>query len=168
VTQALPYKNKRRSPAPRDPHGNYRFLIELDGLQVAGFSEVTGLEVETELEEYAEGGQNQFIHRFPKRTKYPNLVFKRGFAYTNELWDWYEFVRNGWFQHEDPRPEPVKKPKRTDGTIYLLDAKGGVIGGWHFFNAYPVRWVGPSFNSLSNEVAVESLEVAHSGLSLFL
>lgn len=164
----MSYSNKRLNPSPPDPHGNYRFLVEMNGLRVAGFSEVSGLEVETETEEYIEGGQNQYIHQLPKRTRYPNLVFRRGFVYNDELWDWYDFVRNGWNQKTDTRPVARKKPKRTHGTIFLLDTDGAELGGWHFYNAYPVKWVGPSFNSLSNEVAVETLEITHTGLKMFL
>ena len=57
-----------------DPYLSIRFLLEIKGLIVGGFSEVSGLQVEVETEDYQEGGVNGFVRKFPKSTKYPNLV----------------------------------------------------------------------------------------------
>ena len=75
-----------------DPYLSYRFLVEIKELIVAGFSEVSGLQVETETEEYREGGVNDYVHRLPKITKYQNLTLKRGITDSDSLWKWHQDV----------------------------------------------------------------------------
>lgn len=136
-----------------NPHifTTFRFWVEIEGLFVGGFSEVSGLQAETEYEQYAEGGVNDYIHHFPKRTKYPPLVLKRGMTYSSDLWDWYEKTING-------------KIQRKSGTVILLDANGFEECSWNFFESYPVKWKGPDLNAMRGEVAVESIELVHNGL----
>ncbi|MFX3632990.1 MAG: phage tail protein [Candidatus Pristimantibacillus sp.] len=129
----------------------YKFWIELDGLLVAGFSEVSGLEAETEIEEYREGGMNGFVHRLPKGIKYPNIVLKRGMTQAATLWAWYETSLNGAIQ-------------RKNGAIVLQSNDGAEFGRWNFTNAYPVKWSGPQLNANSSDLAFESIEIAHNGL----
>jgi phage tail-like protein len=129
----------------------FLFEVELDGLYVGGFTEVTGLQAETELVEYLEGGVNDYVHYFPKRTKYPRIVLKRGITRTKDLWEWYEGVLNGNIE-------------RKTGTIVLYHTTGYEICRWNFVGAYPVKWNGPDMNSTSSGVAIESIELVHTGL----
>jgi phage tail-like protein len=136
------------------------------------FSEVSGLNAEIETEEYREGGRNSGPHKFLKWGKYPNLVFKRGVTFNTDLWDWYYQVLYG-----------SKAPQRKNGMILLTD-RGGVssatgvptalglpvvdklpIAVWFFRNGLPEKLQGPGLNAKSNEVAVETLEIAHEGLT---
>lgn len=133
------------------PGGNFRFWVEIDGMLVAGFSEVTGLQAETEVEEYHEGGVNDHVHRFPKVTKCPNLVLKRGIAGSAELLHWYESVVAGDIT-------------RKNGSVILMNSAGSEVWRWNFFGAYPVKWIGPELRSQGTEVAVETLELVHNGL----
>src|SRR2546423_852925 len=73
----------------RDVYSTYRFWVEIDSINVAGFSECSGLQVETEIFEWEEGGRNNYKHRLPGRAKFSNLVLKRGIA-TADLWSWYQ------------------------------------------------------------------------------
>ncbi len=132
--------------------GVFRFFIEIDGIIEGGFNEISGLQVETEYEEYSEGGLNEYTHRFPKKTKNPPLVFKRGIVKSNELWLWYQGFRTG-------------KIKRKGGSIFLLDPEGKILGEWSFANAYPVKWVGPQLSASKSEIAIETLEIVHNGLT---
>lgn len=132
------------------PNGSFRFRVELDGIEVAGFSEVSGLQAETEYEEYFEGGLNSHPHRFAKRTKYPPLVLKRGVTDAWELWEWYEDVING-------------KIVRKTGAIAMVDLAGNELRRWDFSGAYPVKWHGPDFNASQSAVAIETLELVHDG-----
>lgn len=134
-----------------DPSAAYLFRIELDGLLVAGFTEVSGLEAETNVEEYWEGGLNGYVHHFPSATRYPRLVLKRGITSSNELWEWYESVMTGSL-------------KRKDGSVILNDYDGVEIWRWNFFEAYPVKWIGPELSSSSGQIAFEALEIVHNGL----
>jgi phage tail-like protein len=139
------------------------------------FSEVSGLNAEMETEEYREGGSNTGPHKFLKWGKYPNLVFKRGVTFNTDLWDWYYTVLY-----------KSKNPIRKNGIVLLTDRGGGVsalAGGpssfglpgvdrlpvaiWFFRGALPERLVGPSLNAKSNEIAIETLELAHEGLYRF-
>jgi phage tail-like protein len=132
--------------------GAFRFKIEISGIVEAGFSEVSGLQQETELEEYSEGGLNEYIHRFPKKTKYPTLVFKRGVIQSNELWLWYQGFRSG-------------EIKRKSGAIILNNRDGTVMGQWNFVDAYPIKWIGPQLSATRSDIAIETLEIVHNGLS---
>lgn len=137
--------------------GTYRFKVEIDKLWVAGFSEVEGLNAETEMFEYQEGGLNSFVHKFPTITKYEPIVLKRGIsdaAYANILWDWYQDVTVG-------------KVNKKNGAIIMNDQEGNKVCEWDFFGAYPISWSGPTLNAFSNEVAIESIKLVHEGFKVF-
>lgn len=133
--------------------GVCRFSVEIQGIVVGGFSEVSGLTAETEIEQYAEGGLTSYIHRFPKNTRYSNLVLKRGITYSDDLLNWYKECISG-------------KIVRRNGAIILYDRAGEVLRSWGFVDAYPVKWVGAVLNAGSSNVAFESLELVHNGFSL--
>lgn len=134
----------------QDPLLSFRFLVEIQGLIVAGFSEVSGLSAETEFDEHQEGGVNEFVYKLPKLSKYPNLVLRKGVTDSEILWGWHHAVTMG-------------KIARTTLHLILLDSEGNEQRRWLFANAYPVKWAGPELKADSNAVAVESLEIAHTG-----
>ena len=134
-----------------DPYAGFRFLIEIDGHVVGGFSEVTGLQAEIEIEEYREGGENDYVHTLPKATKYPRLVLKRGITDSNTLWQWQTKVRSG-------------RVERHTVHIVLLDEAHNRKWDWRCVDAYPVKWSGPDFKADGNSVAVESMELVHNGI----
>lgn len=136
----------------RDPYLDFRFLVEMDSLVVAGFTEVSGLEVEMETEEYQEGGVNTHAHKLPDRFGYPNLVLRRGLTDSQLLWRWIQAGVDG-------------RVERRNGTVFLLDSTGDVSWGWGFRDAYPVKWTGPELQADRGAVAVESLELVHNGIS---
>jgi phage tail-like protein len=138
--------------AQADPITAFKFLIELDGLVVGGFSEVTGISAEIEAEEYREGGVNEYIHKLPKITKYPNIILKRGLTDSDLLWKWH-------------RETVAGKIKRKNGSIILLNYAGNEKWRWNFFQAYPVKWNGPDLKADTGAVAVEILELAHNGIT---
>ncbi len=134
-----------------DPYTSFRFRVEIRGIIVGHFSEVSGLQIETELEPYEEGGVNDFVYQLPKRTKYQHITLKRGITDVDEMWKWYQDVVNGKFE-------------RKSGSIILLDSKGEDKWRWEFFKAFPVKWTGPEFRADGNTVAFESIELAHHGI----
>ncbi len=135
-----------------DPYMAYNFVVEIEGLITGGFTEVTGLESEIELESYQEGGVNGYIHKFPRRTLYPNLVLSHGLTDIDTLWHWYQAATGG-------------KIHLKNGTIMLLNQQRLPVMWWNFQNAYPVKWVGPQLNaSNATAVAVERLEMVHQGI----
>ncbi|WP_435158785.1 phage tail protein [Haladaptatus sp. DFWS20] len=145
------------SAEPRtDPYANCNFLVEVDSLVVAGFSEVSGLDVEMQPEEYQEGGVNEFTHKLPGRYDYPNAVLRRGLTDSRTLWDWAndtaDDVGNGTLTRKNVR-------------VILLDSVGSETWGWEFQEAYPVKWTGPEFGADQGSVAIESVELVHRGIS---
>lgn len=134
-----------------DPYRGFRFRIEIDGISVAHFSEVSGLQAETETEPYEEGGVNDFVHQLPKRTKFPHITLKRGITDIDELWKWHQEVVNGKF-------------KRKNGSIILLSEAGEDTWRWNFSKAFPVKWTGPDLKADSATVAFEAIELAHNGI----
>ncbi|HLG13136.1 MAG TPA: phage tail protein [Blastocatellia bacterium] len=135
-----------------DPYQVFNFFIEIEGVLAGGFSECSGLQVETEVHEYAEGGQNDYVHRFRGRTKYPPLVLKHGLTLIDGLWRWHQDVIKGDFE-------------RKNGTIYLMNRRGIPVLWWDFKEAFPTKWTGPELRASSGDVAFESVELAHRGLS---
>jgi phage tail-like protein len=135
-----------------DPLMSFRFKVEIGGILTAHFSEVTGLQIETEIESYEEGGVNDYVHQLPKRTKYQHITLKRGITEREELWRWYQEVVSGNF-------------KRENGAIILMDITGEKEKWrWNFEGAYPVKWTGPEFKADSNTVAFETVELVHNGI----
>ena len=138
----------------KDPYLSFRFLVELQSLIVGGFSEVSGLQAETEIEEIREGGVNDYVHKLPKITKYPNITLKRGITDCDTLWKWHQDVVNG-------------KVERKTVFVVLMDGEGNEKWRWSFERAYPVKWQGPDLKADSSAVAVETLELAHNGIKKF-
>jgi len=135
----------------KDPYLTFNFLVEIDGLVVGGFSEVSGLQAEVEVQDYREGGLNDFIHRLAGPVRYPaNLVLKRGLTEVQTLWLWHRDVRRGIVN-------------RRNLSILLLDATREIVAGWNVAQAYPVRWVGPEMRAEAATVAVETVELVHCG-----
>jgi phage tail-like protein len=140
--------NGNRKP---DPYLGFHFLVEGDDL--GAFSEVTGLQVEIEAHDYREGGVNDYIHKLAGPARYPsNLILKHGIMDADALWKWQQEVIQG-------------KIQRRKVSIVLLDSAGEAKWQWDFKDAYPVRWSGPDLRANTAEVAIETLELNHRGMT---
>jgi phage tail-like protein len=138
---------------PREGQPRYSFTVEIEGTAAGMFREVTGLSVETEVVEYRDGSTND-IRKLPGRTLWPNIVLKRGFTGNTELYDWaMTYLRTGTVV-------------RRSGSIIMYDQSGNQVTRWNFENAWPVKWDGPTLDASGTEVAIETLVLAHDGLSL--
>lgn len=136
-----------------DPYMAFNFLVEIEGLLIGGCSEVTGLQIETVVETYREGGLNEYEHKLAGPTRYPtNLTLKHGLIDIETLWSWHQDVVQGTMG-------------RKNGTIYLLDQQRLPAMWWDVMGAYPVKWSGPDFNASSGTVAIEAVELVHKGIS---
>jgi phage tail-like protein len=133
-----------------DPYRGFRFLVEIDQIEQGGFSKVKGLQRETKVETYQEGGVNDFEHKLVTLTSYPNLVLERGLA-DRALWDWHQQVVEG-------------KVKRRTVTISLRDEQGEDAWSWTAQGAYPVKWAAADFDASSSQVTAETIEFVHRGL----
>jgi phage tail-like protein len=137
-----------------DPFRGYNFRVEINGIQKAGFREVAGLDATSDPILYREGNEKVYTERkLPGQVKYSNITLKWGITDDHTLWDWRKKVIDG-------------KTERQTGSIVLVDEAGNDKLRWNFVNGWPTKWTGPSFNAVNNEVAVESLEIAHEGIAL--
>ena len=134
-----------------DPQGNYNFHVEIDGISRAAFHEATGLDSSIDVIEHREGGWNLSPRKLTGLTKHSNIVLKWGFSVDRELIDWHQKVVGGEID-------------RRDGSIVLLDRRGQEVARRNFTRAWPAKYDGPNFNAEGNDVAIESLELAHEGI----
>src|SRR4030095_15404349 len=133
----------------QDPYLSFNYRVELDQQVVAGFSEVTGLEVETDVEKFREGGCNLFEQQLAGPTKFAaKIVLKKGITDSDYLWAWHQRVTQG-------------KIESKHLSILLLDNTGDEKWRWNFQAALPVKWTGPQFRAGTAEVAFETLELIH-------
>ncbi|MBX6771396.1 MAG: phage tail protein [Chloroflexi bacterium] len=139
-----------------DPYYAAKFWVEIQGITQAYFTECSGLTAETEIQEYAEGGLNDFVHKLPGRTKFSNVVLKRGWVDSDDLWKWYSQVIAGKIQ-----------PQNVSIILYenTVNSPGPEKARWNLINAFPVKWQGPEFRADGTAVLVETLELAHQGFN---
>jgi phage tail-like protein len=130
-----------------------RFYVQIGDMVQAVFSEVSGLNIEMAVEEIEEGGVNDFVHRLPGRCKVSNVTLKRGLTRTNELYKWVMEVAQGTI-------------KRRNVSIVQYTTYGLELMRWNFREAYPVKWSGPQYRAGDNSNAIETLELAHKGLTM--
>ena len=135
-----------------DPYGSFNFLVEIDGLTAAGFTEVSGLDVEVSVIEYREGG-DFLTRKLPGLKKYSNITLKRGWSQDTSLWNWMNQILEGNIQ-------------RADGAITLLDDARQPVSRWRFQNGWPCKWLGPTLDAKSGGFAIETLEIVHEKLEL--
>ncbi len=123
------------------------FLVEISGVTIGQFSECSGLSVEYDVMEYAEGGNNDFIHRLRGRARYPTISLRRGVTSQDALLKWFF---NG--------------PQADQLTITLMDEAASPIRTFGFASPFPIKWSGPDMASGSNGTAMELLEIGHNGM----
>ena len=136
-----------------DPYGNYNFLVEMDGITRAAFQECSGFDSTIDVIEHREGGENTTLRKLPGLTKYSNIVLKWGMTEDTDLYDWHRQVIRGEIE-------------RKNGSIVILNRKGEEVARWNFYRAWPTKWDGPDLNAEGNDVAIETLELAHEGVEL--
>jgi len=134
-------------------YGTFNFKLEVGGITLGHFQNVTGLSHEIEVLTHQEGGVNDRAHKLPGPGSFPNITLKLGYVASELAEDWhFNFGAN---------PGSVG---RKDGSIILLDDKLEEVVRWNFVRAWPVKWEGPELNSSADNQAVETLEIAHEGL----
>ena len=136
------------------PLPGYHFQVEWGGTRL-GFTEVSGLDIEIQVIEYREGSSPQYAAmKMPGIPKYSNITLKRGIVTgDNEFFDWLKTIS-------------LNQVERRDLTISLLNETHEPAMVWKAKNAFPVKIEGPTLKATENEVAIETLEVAHEGLTI--
>ena len=137
-----------------DPYLNFNFRLELDGLEVAGFRDAELPEARIEAVAYREGTDRTSAARLlPGRVEFGPVVLRRGFSGDPVLFEWWREVAEG-------------NLARRNVVIILLDEQRQEVARWILRRAWPSKWVGPQLHALGNEVAIETLELAHEGIEL--
>ena len=137
-----------------DPYRAYNFVLEIDGVPRGAFSEVGGLTAEGDSADYREGTDVQpNVRKLVALRKYTNITLKRGYTADKALWTWYTNIVTGL-------------PDRRNVTIVLMNEQRQAVLRWHAENAWINKIEGPALKASGNEVAMESVELVHEGLTL--
>jgi phage tail-like protein len=138
--------------ARNDPYRNFRFLVEIDGIVQAGFSEAAIPDTTSDIIEYRVGNEPASPRKLPGLNKYGNVTLKWGITESTELYEkWRKPVEEG-------------KIVRKNVAIVVLKEDGTPAARWEFQNAWPSKYKAPDLSAKGNDVAVESLEIAHEGM----
>ena len=137
-----------------DPYRAFNFVIEIDGVARGAFSEVGGLTAEGDSTDYREGTDVQpNVRKLVGLRKYTNITLKRGYTADKVLWQWYTNIFNGM-------------PDRRNVTIVLMNERREAVLRWNAENAWINKIEGPALKASGNDVAMESVELVHEGLTL--
>lgn len=113
------------------------------------FQSVSGLSVEYEYENFKEGGENRFEHKLPVRTRYADMILKRGMLVDSAIINWFSRA------FRDRQFEP------TDINVILMNEKGEPLKTWKVTHAIPKKWLVSDFNSTENAIVIETMELTY-------
>lgn len=134
------------------PPWSFYYKVEFNqrkGKNDVRFQTVSGLSVEYDMEEYKEGGENRFTHKLPVRTKYADLVLKRGMVTDSALVDW--LLRG--FRERDFQPDDV--------SVILMNEQGQPLRTWKLAHAIPRKWLVSDLNANENAIVIETMELSY-------
>lgn len=134
----------------KDPYRGYNFRLEIDGITKAGFRECSGLDAAEDNTGKQSSPTNPELRPIAGKPKYNNVTLKWGITDDHSLLKWGDLAIDG-------------KTERKNGSIILMD-EDRQVKRWNFVNGWPTKWVGPFFDSTANDVAIETLEIAHEEL----
>src|SRR5215467_6130076 len=118
------------------------------------FQTVSGLSVEYDYETFKEGGENRFEHKLPIRTKYADMVLKRGMLMGSRVLDWFTAA----FRDRQFSP--------SDVNVILMNEKGNPLRTWNITHAVPKKWLVSDFNANENSLVIETMELSYRYFSL--
>ncbi len=137
----------------KDPWKNHRFQMEIDGISQAGFRELTIGDTTQDVVEYREGNEPATVRKQPGLIKYGNVTLKWGITDSMDIYNWRKQIEDGKI-----------KDARKKMAIVLLNDEGQASARWEFTAAWPTKYTAPSLNATANEIAIETLEIAHEGM----
>lgn len=136
-----------------DPFASFNFLVEIDSVTKAGFSECSGLTMETDPIEYRNGNETTTVRKIPGLDKFGNITLKNGITLNTDLWKWRKTVMDG-------------RTERHSGSITLLNEERKAVVRWTFREGWPRKLDGPTFNAKNNEIAIQTLEIVIEDLTV--
>ncbi|MBF8277364.1 MAG: phage tail protein [Candidatus Brocadiaceae bacterium] len=137
-----------------DPYRNFRFKVEIDGIQTAAFSEATIPGSTTDPVDYREGTDAPHQRKLSSLVKYDNVTLKKGLTDSLELYDWRKKV--------EQRGAGVA---RKNLSLLLVDEEGNDKARWDVVEAWPTKYDPSDFSAKGNEVVIETLELVHEGVT---
>lgn len=137
----------------KDPFRNFRFRLEIDGIEQAGFSEAAVPDTSSDPIEYREGNEETTVRKLPGLTKYGNLTLKWGITDSKALYEWRKLVIQG-----------KMSDARKNVAVILQDEEGNDAARWNFKSAWPSKYDAPDLNAKGNDVGIETLEIVHEGM----
>ena len=150
-----------------DPAPTYLFYVEISGLIVGLFTEVSGIGGSRKIETIQEGGLNDSVHNLPGQVEFNRISFKRGMTVSNELLNWFN---TGIYDFKVKRLNlSIIQGASGQSVMSLIPGSGGygVVKRWNVINAYPASWKLSDLNVNDvNSVAIESMEIVHEGISV--
>ena len=138
-----------------DPLPKYMFLVEIEGIARAGFMTVSGLEEESEVRSYREGGDNSTVRKLAGLNSYSPIVLEMGSTFDTALWDWRQKVKREGAQGN-----------RKSISVIQQDEARQEVKRWQVYEAWPSKFTAPELDASSSDTAVESIEIQHEGLDL--
>lgn len=137
-----------------DPYGQYNFLVDIDGVTRAGFTECSGLDAEIQKIDYREGADiNPNVRKLRGMVNYTDITLRRGYTQDKSLWKWYRTIFSG------------KMDRRTIEVVLLNEGREEVLR-WRISEAWIGTWKGAALNATTNEAAIEEVAICHEGLEL--
>lgn len=137
-----------------DPYRGYRFRVEIDGIQTAGFSEATIPDSTTDPVEYREGTDAPHQRKLSGLTKFGNISLKKGLTDSMELYNWHKQVT-----------QTGASKARKNISLILIDEEGNDKARWDVVEAWPTKYSPSGFSAKGNEVIIETLEIVHEGVA---
>jgi phage tail-like protein len=134
----------------KDPFRSFRFRVEIDGINQAGFTDVTLPDSSVDPVEYREG-TDKYTRKLAGFWKEGNVSLKWGITDSTQLYDWYKSCKEGNVQ-------------RKNVAIKLMDENDKEVASWTFDNAWPIKYKAPDFSAKTHDVGIENLEVVHEGM----
>jgi phage tail-like protein len=137
------------------PLTTFNFFVELDGVNLGFFKECSGVDSETEIIEHKEitPEGKMVIRKVPGAMKWADITLKKSIDAAKDLWDWRKQVETGDVDNA-----------RRNGSVVMVDHKGGEVARWNFFDGWPSKWKGADLNAGENNVAIEEITITHEGL----
>ena len=129
-----------------DPFLNFRFRVEIDGIQQAGFSDVSGFDSSITAVDYREGTDPKYLRKLSGQTTFSTLTLKWGATASLDIYDWFKAGIDG-------------AVIRKNISIIAVNEAGDDEARWNITNAWPSKYTPPDFSAKANDIAIETLEI---------
>jgi len=138
-----------------DPYRNFKFKVEIDGINIASFADATIPDSTTDVTDYREGIDQPFQRKLSGLTKYGNITLKRGLTDSMELYNWKKLIEDSGAN---------AKGARKSISLILIDEEGNDKAEWVINDAWPTKYDSSDFSAKANDVVIETFEIVHEGV----